>query len=234
MRVIALLAIAAPLLAQSFEVASVKRSNPESGNGAGSTGAVPTQQEPGRINYPNVKLKGVIALAYGVDQSLVEGPQWLDDERYNIIATLPKSASQADIPAMLQHLLAERFGMTVRVETRNRTGFALVRGKGPLKMKLLEKEAEGMGFQMGGDHVELHNMTMAQFAKFLSGRTNPPVFDETGIEGRYDMTLNASWTDVKAGLYSGAVEDLGLKHEKRTVPAKFVIVDKANKIPTGN
>ena len=77
-------------------------------------------------------------------------------------------------------------------------------------------------------------MTMAQFAKFLAGRSGPPIVDETGIEGHYDITLQASMADVEAGLVSGAVEDLGLRLERRAVPGKFVIVDKASRIPTGN
>ena len=124
MRIILVFLAAAGLWAQSFEVASVKRSAPEKGSGAGSTGAVPKQQDNGRISYPAVRLRGVIALAYGVDQSLIDGPQWLDDERYDIVATFPEGASQADVPVMLQHLLAERFGMIVHEETRNRSGFA--------------------------------------------------------------------------------------------------------------
>src|SRR5580704_2838419 len=102
MRLIAVLAIAAPLFAQSFEVASVKRADPETGSAARSTGAIPRQQEPGRINYPRVNLKSVIALAYGVAFDQIEGPQWLDDDRYDIIATFPAGASQEQVPAMLQ------------------------------------------------------------------------------------------------------------------------------------
>jgi len=230
--IIALLA-AAVLPAQTFEVASVKRSAPETGSGSRSTGAIPRQQEPGRINYPNVKLKGVIAIAYGVDAGQIGGPSWLDDERYDIVAKLPDDAPQDQLPVMLQHLLADRFHMTVHEETKPRNGFALLAGKGPLKAKAVE-EGESMGFEVQSDRVLLKGMTMAQFAKFLSGRTGPPVSDETNIAGHYDITLDASMSDIQAGLFSGAVEDIGLKLEKRTVPAKFITVEKADKIPTEN
>jgi uncharacterized protein (TIGR03435 family) len=180
-----------------------------------------------------VKLKPVIALAYGVGVDQVIGPQWLDDDRYDIVATLPVDAPQGQVPAMLQHLLAERFHMRSHDEVRPRNGFALLAGKGPLKAKPVA-ESDSIGFEIQSDHVLLKGMTMAQFAKFLSGRDGPPVSDETRIEGHYDILLNASLNDVQSGSYSGAVEDLGLKLEKRAEPAKFIIVDKADREPTDN
>src|SRR5580704_7296436 len=142
MRLIALLALAVTLCAQSFEVTSVKRSALDEG-GARSTGAVPRQQEPSRINYPKVKLIGVIALAYGVEPEQIDGPQWLNDERYDIIATMPPG-SQDQLPAMLQHLLADRFAMAIHEETKTRAGFALMTGKdAPKLVKSTEKSRPG-------------------------------------------------------------------------------------------
>ena len=169
--VILLAVVVYTLSAQTFEVASVKRSAPDEGSGVRSTGAVPRQQEPGRINYPAVRLKGVIALAYGVDQELIDGPQWLSDERYDIMATLPAGSPQTDVPAMLQHLLAERFHMTVHEEARTRAGYALVPGKGPRRMTASKQpDGDSIGFETRGDQILFSNMTMAQFAAFL-GRT---------------------------------------------------------------
>jgi len=224
--------LATVISAQSFEVASVKRSAQENGSGARSTGAVPRQQEPGRINFPAVKLKGVIALAWGVDQDQVTGPQWLDDERYDIAATLPANASRAALPAMLQHLLVERFHMAVHEETKPQAGYALVAGKGTAKLKP-SKESGSLSFEVRSDSIQFTNMTMEQFAKFLS-QSGRPVTDQTGIAGHYDFTVNISMADIKAGLTSGPVADLGLKLETRRAPAKFVVVDKADKVPTEN
>lgn len=233
MRLLALLAIAAPLLAQNFEVASVKRSAPDAEGGARSTGAVPRQQEPGRINYPRVNLKSVIALAYGVAFDQIEGPQWLDDDRYDIIATFPAGASQDQVPAMLQHLLTERFAMTIHQETKARAGLALVIGKeGPKLTKATEKSRPG--FSATADSVTFTKATLPAFARTLTLFTGRHVTDETGIQGEYDILVKASMDDIKAGSISGAIQDLGLKLESRTTPAKFVVVDKASKVPTAN
>jgi uncharacterized protein (TIGR03435 family) len=222
------------LVAQSFEVASVKRSTPETGSGARSTGAIPRQQETGRINYPNVKLKSVIALAYGVAPDQISGPQWLDDERYDIVATLPAGASQDQIPMMLQHLLTERFAMMIHEETKPRAGYALEAGKGALQLKASKETGDDIGFAVSSDHVQFTNFTMAQVANFLGSSMGRPVADQTGIEGRFDITLNASMADIKSGSVSGAIEDLGLKLSPRSALAKFVVIDKADKIPTVN
>ena len=53
-----------------------------------------------------------------------------------IMATLPAGATQDQVPVMLQHLLAQRFGMTVHEEIKPRSGLALVVGKGGPKPSL--------------------------------------------------------------------------------------------------
>ena len=40
--------------------------------------------------------------------------------------------------------------------------------------------------------------------------------------------------DLKGGSFSGAIEDLGLKLAPHNAPAKFIVVDKADKVPTEN
>jgi hypothetical protein len=47
------------------------------------------------------------------------------------------------------------------------------------------------------------------------------------LQGRYDMTLNVSMEDIEARSIFSAIQDLGVKMETRTAPAKFIVVDKA-------
>ena len=172
-KVIAFFAIASSILsAQTFEVASVKRSAPEAGSGARSTGAVPRQQESARINYPHVSLKAVIAAAYGVDPDRVNGPQWLADERYDIQAKMPVGASPDQTPLMLRHLLADRFHMTVHEEARPVKGFALVVAKGGPKLTPA-KVAGRKGFNTTADSVTFTSSTIEQFARTLRAVRSP-------------------------------------------------------------
>jgi len=227
-----LLLCASLAAAQTFEVASVKRAAPQTGTGARITGAVP-QRDPGRINYPTVDLKSIAAIAWHIDRDRIAGPQWMDDERYDIVATLPAGATQDQVPRMLQHLLAERFHMTVHEETRSLTGLALVTSKTGAKLTNA-KETSRPGFTSSADKVTFGKITLPGFARTLSRFIGRPVTDETKIAGEYDITLNASMEDMSSGAVVPPIQDVGLRLEPRKVSAKFLVVDKADKVPTGN
>jgi uncharacterized protein (TIGR03435 family) len=226
--IILLLSVAA-LSAQNFDAVSVKRS----GSGAGSD-VLPAQPDPTRINYPGVTLKSVLALAYGVTPDQITGPKWLGDERFDIVATLPTGATQQQIPVMLQHLLADRFGMAVHEENKTISFFALVPAKGGAKMTSVEKPEISATVDLRSDNIQLKAYTMPAFARFLSTSMGHPVVDETGLQGSYDITLYLSMADIKTGRIRIAIQQLGLQFENRIGRVKSLVVDKANKIPTEN
>lgn len=232
-KIIALLVVVGCILsAQTFEVASVKLSGPETGSGARSTGAIPRQQSPNRIDYPRVSLKALIAAAYSVDPDRVSGPQWLEDERYDIAAKLPDGASPDQTPVMLQHLLADRFHLTAHEEDRLAKGFALVAAKRGLKLTPA-KVPGGVGFKATADSVTFTSTTMEQFARLLSRYVGSPVADETRIKGEFDITVNTPMSELQSGSVS-AIQDLGLKLETRATQVKFIVVDKADRVPNEN
>lgn len=221
------------LCGQSFQVASVKRSPPEAEGGARSTGAIHAQPGGHGINYRRVNLKAVLAFAYRVDADQIAGPQWLDDERYDIVATLPVDAGADQVPAMLRKLLAERFRMEVHEEVRARKGLALIQGIHGAFLRPAD-EAATVGFDAHPDHITFTKMTMDQFARSLSGFMGRPVANATDLPGDFDVTLRVTMEELKAGSVMGALDDLGLKLENRAADAKFIVVDKADKIPTEN
>lgn len=95
----------------------------------------------GRYQVRSGTLVDLIALAYGVDNDKVlSGPNWLDFDRFDILATAPANAKQADVKTMLQALLAERFGLKLHEDKKEFPTFALTAGKKPLL-----KEADGSG-----------------------------------------------------------------------------------------
>jgi uncharacterized protein (TIGR03435 family) len=220
---------AAALSAQSFETASVKLSAPGTG-----TGAIPAQQEPTRINYPGVTLKSLLGLAYGVNLEQIDGPKWLGEERFDIIANLPPGATPQQIPVMMQHLLADRFGMVVHEQSKTSTFFALVQAKGGTKLTSVEKPEIGATVDLASDNIQLKGYTMPAFANFLTTSMGHPVVDETGLQGSYNITLYLSMADIKTGRIRIAIAQLGLQFENRTGPVKTLVVDKANKVPTEN
>jgi uncharacterized protein (TIGR03435 family) len=120
----------------SFEVASVKVSEPlpsgvmmfRMGGGLGNV-------DPGRIDNKGITLKALISSAYGVKDYQVEGPSWLENERYDVMATIPKDADKDQVKLMMQRLLAERFKLTLHRESKPLNVYTLSVAKGGPKLK---------------------------------------------------------------------------------------------------
>jgi uncharacterized protein (TIGR03435 family) len=120
----------------SFEVASVKPAAPITGNRIQvMMRGGPGTPDPGQITYTNVTVKNVLMNAYGVKGFQISGPGWLDSERYDIVAKVPRGATKAEFMAMLQNLLAERFKLTLHREKKDLPMYALVVGKNGPKLK---------------------------------------------------------------------------------------------------
>src|SRR5450759_4338978 len=131
----------------AFEVASIKPAEPQT-TGRISVGmhGGPGTPDPGQITYTNVSLKNVLLNAYGVKGYQINGPKWLDSERFDIVAKIPKGATKETFKLMLQNLLAERFKLTLHHETKELPMYALVVGKGGSKLKeSVEDDATASG-----------------------------------------------------------------------------------------
>ena len=125
----------------SFEVASIKPAAPQEMDRI----SVSTRRDQGRIVFTNVSLMNVLTRAYSVKNFQISGPSWLDSERFDITAKLPDGASEDQIPLMLQNLLAERFKMAVRRETREQPVYALLVGKDGPKLKKSDPSSPNPG-----------------------------------------------------------------------------------------
>jgi uncharacterized protein (TIGR03435 family) len=128
--------------APTFEAASVKVSVPLQGGTINlSMRGGPGSSDPGRIDYHGVTLKTLAARAYGVKEYQVEGAEWLNNERYDIVATMREGATKDQLALMLQGLLAERFKLAVHHETKVLPVYALSVGKGGPKLKEVDPAA---------------------------------------------------------------------------------------------
>jgi uncharacterized protein (TIGR03435 family) len=99
------LAIAAS--AAAFDVASVKLHTSEANGGS-------IVRSGDRITVENTSLREIIFFAYGIawgkDYAL-SGPDWLDAEKFDTVATFPAEISLDSVQEMMQALLSERFGL---------------------------------------------------------------------------------------------------------------------------
>jgi uncharacterized protein (TIGR03435 family) len=84
---------------------------------------------PGRVYIPETSLKTLLVEAFDVGYFQVLGPDWLNQERFDIEAVMPPQTTKVQFHAMLQNLMADRFKMTMHRETRGLPGYALVVAK---------------------------------------------------------------------------------------------------------
>src|SRR6185312_9961146 len=110
-----------------FEVASVKRSNPAPARGDGLFAAIPVgiDTAPGKLTAQNETLRNLISAAYGVRAYQISGPDWLNSERYDIVAKAAKPVGDDQLRQMLQPLLAERFRLTLHRDQKEFTVYVL-------------------------------------------------------------------------------------------------------------
>jgi uncharacterized protein (TIGR03435 family) len=176
-----------------FEVASVKPSKPAVDGRL----MIRLGGDPGRIDYTNMSLKMLITRAYGVKDYQVNGPGWLDTERFDVTATHPPNTPREQVQAMLQTLLEDRFKMTVHKEKRVLPAYALTLAKGGAKFQAVPPEPgeDGKGrpggmMRVGRGHLEATKVPMSQVADMLTNILARPVVDSTGIEGVFDFKLD--------------------------------------------
>ena len=122
----------------SFEVASVKVANPPAmGPGMGPVRIARGcgKPDPALVRCTNTPLKTLLMRAYNVKGYQIDGPAWIASDGYDLMAKVPEGVPAEKIPAMLQALLAERFGVKIHKETRVLPAYELSVAKGGSKLK---------------------------------------------------------------------------------------------------
>src|SRR5580765_8061187 len=180
----------------------------------------------GRYEIKNATMLDLVRTAYGFNSdTILGGPNWLELDRFDVIAKVASGADAESQKAMLQSLLEDRFKLVARKETKPIPTWVLAAGK---QHRL--KEADGSGpsgcripdttsgalpeggirlFRMDQDgkqsqiilgaggvvQYSCRNMTMAAFAAELRGMLGPRVGQEPVID---DTGLKGAWNfDVK-------------------------------------
>lgn len=205
----------------SFQIVSIKRTSPEK-DGRGLTRLRPA----GGFEATNVALRELIAFAYQrhvFDQrEVVDGPEWIDSERFDVVATaagdhiVDPDGTPRQTLMMLRTLLAERFKVRAREEDRELPVYMLTTAAehGALGPKMRESEID-CGAVMKGPppaaqpgqgppcsmktppgRLFANTFTMPAIASLLSRHLDRPVIDATRLSGRFDIELEAA--EIKA------------------------------------
>jgi uncharacterized protein (TIGR03435 family) len=227
--------------ALSFVVASIRANN----DGRRNIGMFPT---PGMFRVENYTLRLLIQAAYNLrDYQMIGADGWIASSRYDIEAKTPQKSTFKQDMEMLKPLLAERFQLKLHEEQRQLPIYALIVGKNGAKLQASPESGDNrQKMQNRRGFLDAERAPVGSLAAFLSAELNLPVIDETGIKGVYDFKLSftpyqldaAPPSDSPAANNSApgdgasvfaALDQLGLKLERRKGPVTVVVIDHAAK-----
>lgn len=239
---VVVLALSGIVYGQAFEVASIRESDPAAAR-AGIRSTI--EPNPGSLNMRNTTLREAIRWAYdepGARIGVLEGPEWADTVRFDIVARPAAASSDGQLRIMLRALLADRFKLVVRAERReNAVHFLTVDPKGhklsPSKTngpRRMQPDASGLTFE---------NVTMPDLQLFLSSTrgVDRPVINRTGLDGAFDFKLailtgadteEARKAAIGGGnlvVFADALKEVGLRLDPGKVPLDVITIEKAER-----
>lgn len=193
-----------------FEVASIKPSSDMSG---GQQFKIGMHIDGAQVRCTYLSLKDYIIMAYKLKIYQFSGPEWMSSERFDISAKLPEGATRDQVPAMLQTLLEDRFQLKTHRASKEFSVYALVMGKGGIKMKEspLDEGAggdatnvdvaagagrattvnlgKGASLTYDDNKVIANKVTMPVLADQLGRFMDRPVVDQTELKGTYNFAM---------------------------------------------
>lgn len=228
----------------TFTVASIKQN----------TSALPYSQStepPNGVALINERLRDVILFAYGLHEFQLTGdPAWVSRDRFDITARADGPLSLDEKRARLRRLLADRFALKVRTDTREQSVYALVKS-GPSTgagLKSRDCAAPGIGGLACGRGIaatdagvmRMGGIPISHLAGILGGALGRVVLDDTGLTGPFDVELR--WRpdiglspdlsdaakqkiEAQATLPVAVHEQLGLELQSRRSPVTLVVIE---------
>jgi uncharacterized protein (TIGR03435 family) len=223
--------------------------------------------DPGRFVLRNATVYRLTILAYGLKDCglalqtglVAGGPEWSRSDHFDIQATIPEGSpaytrqqlNNGDAPklqAMIQNLLADRFKLSVRRETKDVVAYNLVIAKAG-KLRLSEDQSApsppipGQGFRAGAlpRGVMLNcagnALSIANIANCLQKLAGGPIIDRTDLQGLYDIPQVVNTDPLvpmsEAVRLSQMLELLGLKLEPTRIPRESLVIERVEK-PSAN
>jgi uncharacterized protein (TIGR03435 family) len=228
---------AAAAVGQSFEAASIRVHSAAVDQPILKVpGANPINISGSRVALQAVALKDLVTAAYGVKEYQVTGgPGWAAgiDSMFDVEARAAHEPSMAEARAMLQSLLADRFHLKLRRESKQLPVYNLVVAKNGPKVKSVAPDAPlAAGMRRG---------SMDQIAALWSLYLDRPVIDKTGLTGGFDYSTGlmqldnnaADSADVIARALATLQEQLGLRAEPARATLEMLVIESAEK-PSAN
>jgi uncharacterized protein (TIGR03435 family) len=216
-----------------FEVASIRPSN------SADRRRLFNIEPGGRLTVANFPLKRLIEIAYGIkDFQISGGPGWIGSDFFDIVAKAESSiTSRNQIQQLLQSLLAERFQLVVRRDTKEMPVYALVADKNGPKFKEAHesdpsiadlKDPPGVTGRPRFTIVRRGRLTaqgvdMKSLADDLANFLGRVVVDKTALTSSYDVKLEWQPDENQVAMFQtmGVPEGFGAPSPDEHLPPIF-------------
>ncbi len=204
----------------------------------------------GRFKADATTLQFLLEWAYGIQPSQhSDGPSWMATDRYDIVAKAEGNATDDQMRHMVQTLLADRFKLKVRHESKELSVLVVSLGKGAPKLyppKDEEVHAIRIGQQTGADqkvtsyHVVATRFSLTQLTDTFARQLGQVIVNDTGMKDDYDFTLDLAMDESRPNpldptlLLTAMREQLGLTVKSQKAPVDFLVIDAVEKVVAGN
>ena len=252
----AILCLARAAFSQAvFEVATIKPFDTKNGVMEAGVHVYPG----GRLVIHALPLKGLVMAAYDVGYwQLSGGEDWMEKEVYDIEAKPVAQSGEYSlrhtrfgigderVRQMLQTLLAERFQLKLRRETKTGDIYLLERNGKTLKLKPTkyteDQPVNGTAGFSGeieyvGGHWFVFDSSIPQLAKFASDHIlRRPVIDRTDLAGSFDYKDPDVKIDQEQdfqGSFPSFIQEIGLKLTPSKGPVETLVIEHAER-PSAN
>ncbi|MGH9240570.1 MAG: TIGR03435 family protein [Vicinamibacterales bacterium] len=233
----------------AFEVASVRQN--VSGSGSSNVNIKPG----GNFTATNFSLVRLMLMAYNVTEAqVIGGPDWVRNDRFDIVAKAAPEANGSQLARMLRALLEERFTLRLRNEQREMPLFEMTLARddgrvGPNLHDCSNKDDTGgvstpqkpFTAPRGGAVAAGACAPMSNVAGLAAARLQAIVKDKTGLAGqwRYNIYFGPDLPDPNSAnpdlpsFVTALREQLGLKVERTRGQVDVLVVESVEK-PTEN
>jgi uncharacterized protein (TIGR03435 family) len=234
---------------------------------ANASGVVPgLQLDRARLRVTSTTVHALISAAYGVSCNLREAisgePDWANSESYEVEATMPPgfpaytrndvlTGNAPKLQLMLQNLLADRFKLSIRQDTKEMSAYNLTVVR-PAKWEcqtpsschgLRLSENQSPDGDIGPKPLRLQETffsvpttyaprtTLTAWAEVATFFAERPVIDMTGLKGYYDIRIEILDATPqgpepgKADFVRAIQNQLGFKLEPTRAAVKVLVVD---------
>lgn len=174
---------------------------------------------PGGIQVRNNTLRSIIRNIWNLNAlQIVGGPSWIDETRFDIVATAPGNPTRDQMIAMAKTMMAERFKLVVHTETRPIPIYALMltRADGklgpnlrpssltdcnpptppapgtprpPAPPQLAGVDIPACGTNTNSGILRAGGVRLDSFTRNMANAAGRIIIDKTGLTGAFDMVL---------------------------------------------